>query len=155
MSSPNNLKKIKSDYFLQKIFDMMNLQKKLKIIKINKNIQKRTNININDYKKYSETYSSIEIEIIINNIIDKEYFIRFKEENKKFFHIYFNDSGEEKKNYLVHKESNKKIKIIIDHQFKSFRGLFYNCDNIDSINFKKFYRNNITCMSGMFLIVIH
>ena len=63
------------------------------------------------YKKYSETYSSIEIEIIINNIIDKEYFIRFKEENKKFFHIYFNDSGEEeKKNYLVHKESNKKNK---------------------------------------------
>ena len=45
MSSPNNLKKIRGDYFLQKIFDMMNLQKKLKIIKINKNIQKRTNIN--------------------------------------------------------------------------------------------------------------
>ena len=88
---------------------MMNLQKKLKIIKINKNIQKRTNININDYKKFSETYSSIEIEIMMNNIIDKEYFIRYKDENQKFFHIYFNDSREEeKRNYLVIMNQTKK-----------------------------------------------
>ena len=43
-----------------------------------------------------------------------------------------------------------KVKIIIDYQVKSFNGLFYKCDCIESINFKKFYRNNITDMSFMF-----
>ena len=42
------------------------------------------------------------------------------------------------------------IKIKIDYQVKSFKGLFegYNC--IESIFFKQFYRNNITDMSYMF-----
>ena len=44
----------------------------------------------------------------------------------------------------------QKIKIIIDYQDKSFRELFYECKSIKSINFKKFYRNNITNMSWMF-----
>ena len=43
-----------------------------------------------------------------------------------------------------------KKKIIIDYQVKSFKGLFPRCECIESINFKKFYRNNITDMSGMF-----
>ena len=34
-----------------------------------------------------------------------------------------------------------KIKIIIDYQVKSFKKLFYWCICIESINFKKFYRN--------------
>ena len=42
------------------------------------------------------------------------------------------------------------IKIIIDYQAKSFKKLFYHCNCIDSIFFKKFYRNNITDMSSMF-----
>ena len=33
------------------------------MIKYNKNIKNRINININDYKEYSEKYSSIEIYI--------------------------------------------------------------------------------------------
>ena len=37
-------------------------KKSLDIIKYNKNIQKRINISIKDYKEYSEIYSSIEIE---------------------------------------------------------------------------------------------
>ena len=50
------------------------------------------------------------------------------------------------------KEEDKvtKIKIIIDYQVKSFKGLFSWCKYIESINFKKFYRNNITDMSWMF-----
>ena len=36
----------------------------LKIIKCNNNIQKRLNININNYKDFSETFSSIELDII-------------------------------------------------------------------------------------------
>ena len=59
---------------------------------------------------------------------------------------------EEKKNkYEINKEDKlTKIKIIIDYQVKSFKGLFFRCYCIESINFKKFYRNNITDMSWMF-----
>ena len=42
------------------------------------------------------------------------------------------------------------IKIIIDYQIKSYKELIYNCIYISSIFFKKFYRINITDMSGMF-----
>ena len=47
-------------------------------------------------------------------------------------------------------EKVKKIKIIIDYQVKSFKDLFYYSNCIESIFFKKFYRNNITNMSWMF-----
>ena len=43
-----------------------------------------------------------------------------------------------------------KISIIIDYQIKSFSELFCNCECIESIKFKKFYRNNVTNMSCMF-----
>ena len=43
-----------------------------------------------------------------------------------------------------------KINIIIDYQVKSFLELFSNCICIESIYFKKFYRNNVTNMSYMF-----
>ena len=42
------------------------------------------------------------------------------------------------------------IKIRIDYQIKSFPKLFYECECIESIKFKKFYRNNVTDMSYMF-----
>ena len=43
-------------------------KKSLDIIKYNKIIKDRININIKDYKEYSEIYSSIEIEIkLVNN----------------------------------------------------------------------------------------
>ena len=53
-----------------------------------------------------------------------------------------------KRNYL--NENVKKIKIIIDYQIKSFEGLFEDCECIEYINFKKFYRNNINNMKSMF-----
>ena len=43
-----------------------------------------------------------------------------------------------------------KINIIIDYQVESFYKLFFNCHCIESICFKKFYRNNIINMSFMF-----
>ena len=89
IKSKNKFINLKSDYFMRKLFD--NLQKRifLKIIKYNINIQKRLNININNYKDFSEKFSSIEIEIIP---IQNKYgpFIRINQENKKYFHIYFN-----------------------------------------------------------------
>ena len=54
-----------------------------------------------------------------------------------------------KRNSLKQNEKVKKIKIIIEHEVKSFRKLFA-VDCINSIFFKKFYRNNITDMSYMF-----
>ena len=52
--------------------------------------------------------------------------------------------------YIEEEDKVTKIKIIIDYQVKSFKGLFSGCYCIESINFKKFYRNNITDMSWMF-----
>ena len=122
----------------------------LKIIKYNMNIQKILNININNYKNYSELYSSIVLEIIP---IQNEYgsFINIKEEDKKYFHIYFNDNKEEVKKTELNKEDKvSKINIIINYQINSFYELFSDCKCIESINFKKFYRNNITNMDSMF-----
>ena len=59
IKSKNKLINIKSDYFLQRLFDNMQKRISLKIIKCNMNIQKRLNININNYKDFSERFSSI------------------------------------------------------------------------------------------------
>ena len=63
INSNNKLKNLKSDYFIRKFFYYIHKRKLLEIIKYNKSIQKRANININDYKEFCEKYSSIEIEI--------------------------------------------------------------------------------------------
>ena len=49
-----------------------------------------------------------------------------------------------KNKYEINKKDKiTKIKIIIDYQVKSFKELFSGCKCIESITFKKFYRNNI------------
>ena len=131
---------------------LINLQKNksLGIIKYNKKIQNRLNINIEDYKKYLEIFTPIEIEIIPKENI-YGIFINIKKEEELFYHIYFNDSKEEiKKNKLSENDKVSIIKIKIDYQVKSFDNLFSGCNCVESIIFKKFYRNNITNMSGMF-----
>ena len=87
----NKLRKLKSDYFIQKFFEYMTERKLLETIRYNKNLQKRINISINHYKAYSEKYSSIELDIIP---LKGKYgqFININEEDKKYFHIYFNDN---------------------------------------------------------------
>ena len=148
----NNLNNVRSAYILQKIFDIIPKNKHLAIIRYNKKLQKRLDLSINNYKDYTELYTSIEIEIkIANNKYGK--FINISDSDKEYYHIYFDDNKEEiKKSYLNKKDKVSKIKIIIDHQVKSFKKLFYDCYFIESIYFKKFYRNNITDMSSMFYI---
>ena len=143
-------KKLKSDYFLQKLFNNLSKKKSLDVIKYNKNIKDRLNICIKDYKEYSEIYSSIEIEIKpINNKYDK--FININKENETYYHIYFNNNKKEiKRNYLEENERIKTIKINIDYQVKSFEELFFGRNCISSVKFNKFYRNNITNMKSMF-----
>ena len=144
------LNKVNSKYILMIIFNNINLKKCLEIIKYNKNLKKRIEINFNHYKKYSENYSSIEIEI---KLVKYEYdkFINIKKGDEEYYHIYFNNNKEEiKRNYINEDEEINKIKIKIDYQVKSFKQLFSNCKCIESINFKKFYRININNMSYMF-----
>ena len=142
----NNLR---SDYFLEKIMTNITKKKSLEIIKYNKNIQKRLKINIDSYKEYSEIYSSIEIELIPEE--NKEgYFIHIKDDEFPFFHMYLDNKLEIKRTNLKFEDKPININIIIDYHIKSFNELFYYCECIKSINFKKFYRTNINNMSCMF-----
>ena len=145
----NEFEKLKSDYFLRKLFDILDKNKSLIIMKYNKKLQKRLNINIIDYKEYSE----IEIELKLDNDKYAKFstFINIFKKDKEYYHIYFDNSNKEiKKNYLVENEKLKMIKIIIDYQVKSLEKLFFHCFCIKSIIFKNFYRDNITNMSFMF-----
>ena len=63
-NSNNKLENLKCDYFLQKILNNPSKKIALEFLKYNKKTQQRLNFNINNYKKYCEEYSSIEIEII-------------------------------------------------------------------------------------------
>ena len=147
----NIFENLKADCFLCILFGNLERIKSLNIIKYNKNMQKRINININDYKKYFEIYSSIEIELIPK----KNEWVNFinisNKENEKYYHIYFVDNKEETKQNYLNKEHNiKKIKITIDFKIKSLYALFYDCQSIESIKFKKFHRKDINNMSCMF-----
>ena len=146
----NIYKKLKNDYFLRKVFNNLERRRTLNIIKHNKNIQKRLNINKNDYEEYSEKYSLIEIEIKPhNNKFDK--FINIDEKNKNYYHIYFNNNKEEINRNCINKDEQiETIEIKIDYQIESFESLFENCYCIKSIYFKKFNRTNIINMSYMF-----
>ena len=139
-AKPNpNIDNIKSRLILSKIYNNMTIKKKLEIVKYNKKVQNILNLSLKDYKEYPKTYSSIEIEIIP---CKEKYgkFINIKENDRSYYHIYFNDNKEEIKNkyrikeedgvtkyeyYIEEKDKVTKIKIIIDYQVKSFEKLFY------------------------------
>ena len=76
-------KNLKSDFFLIKIIDIIKKNKSLEIFKYNKKLQKRLNINIKNYKEYSQLYSSIEIEL---KLVDNRYgkFINISKEEKEY-----------------------------------------------------------------------
>ena len=152
------LEDLKSDCFLKKIFDIMKKNNFLEIIKYNKKLQERLNLSINDYKKYSQLYSSIEIELEVQyneydpffNFFDGN-FINISDEKIGYYHIYFDDSDEEiDRTFLEKYEKVNIITIIIDYHVNSFKNLFFNCRCIKSISFKKFFRSNIYDMSYMF-----
>ena len=147
----NKLLIIKSKYILQKILGNLQEKKFLEIIKHNKNIQNRINICTNNYKEYSEKNTLIEIEIIPAENKFGDFINIDKKEDEKYYHIYFDNNKEEiKKNCLNEDDKVTKIKIVIDPQMKSFERLFYCCKCIESIYFKKFYRNNFNDMSFTF-----
>ena len=151
IKSRNSLEKIKSQYILQILFSYTHQKKSLELVNYNKKFQQKLNISIKNYKEYSEQYSSIEIEIIpAKNKYSK--FININKGDESYYHIYLNSNEEIKRTFLEKdKDKNiKKINIIIDYQIKSFKQLFYDCECIEKINFKKFNRININNMSDMF-----
>ena len=144
---------LKSEHIIKRILSYIKKNISLDVFKYNKKIQNRLNLSLNDYKEYNQLYSSIEIELKLSDDEKNKYnkFINILKENKKYFHIYFDNSNKEiNRNHLTKNEKVKTVKIIIDHQIKSFKELFSYCDSVNSINFKKFYRINITDMSFMF-----
>ena len=142
---------IKSKYVLKQIFDNLKENKTLQIIRYNSKMKNKLDKNIDDYKKCSEIYSKIEIEIIPKKKKYGKFINIINKEEKKYFHRYFNnDKNEIKRNDINKNDRVKKIIIKIDSQIKSFCKLFEECECIESIYFKKFYRKNIIDMSYMF-----
>ena len=144
---------LKSDFIFKKIIMLMKRNKSLSIMKYNKKLQKRLNININDYKEYGKIL--IELEIIPERDFNLDYFdnyfINSKKYDKSYYHIYFDNNKEEiNRPFITLFEKVRKIKIIIDYDIKSFDNLFSKCKNIKKISFLKFQRKNITDMSYMF-----
>ena len=150
-SKINLFKKIRSKYIIQLIFTNVKKNKSLKIIKYNKNIQERLEIDVRDYE---DDYLKIEIEVFPKKYRGKKEikFINiFKGKNNPYYHIYFNDNYiETKKTSFIGTEHVSKIKIVLDKEFKYFDGLFKECTDIVKINFIKFNRTNIRRMAYMF-----
>ena len=148
----SNWKNIKSKHILKQIFNKLHKTTFLKIIKHNKYIQNIFGLELNDFK---DCYEKIIIEIIpkqyLKYTFDENYFIRIKNNEEPYFHIYFdNDKEEIKRAFIKKNESVRKIKVIIDYEIKSFFNLFHNCEIIEKINFIQFNRKDINDMSYMF-----
>ena len=116
------LENIKSKFILKRIIKNLQKLKLFELIKCNKSIQNSLKMNINSYKEFHETNTPIEIEIIP---VEKFYgkFINIEENGDMlYYHIYFNDSNDEiKRNSFSYKNENvSKIKVIIEHEIKSF-----------------------------------
>ena len=145
------MKQIKSRTILKLIFLNLNQKIILELVKNNRELQKRLNININNYKYYSDNFTKIEIDIKTAKDTFGKFINITNKENEQYFHIYLNNNKKQIKQYsLNEKDKIEKIKIIIDFQISSFNQLFKNCKCIESISFKKFFRKNITNMSQMF-----
>lgn len=146
----NLLFKIRSKYILSKILSHLKENMSLEIIKYSKKIQNRLNISLNDYQNFN-FQSEIEVEIIPAKIAFAKFINFLEPKDKEYCHIYFDKSkGRIITDSVYTNSSVSKITIIIGPQVKSFYKLFYECDGIESINFKKFFRANIYNMSYMF-----
>ena len=149
MSNEYSLNYIKNKYLLKIIVDNISKNKLFKLIKNNKYLQDRLDIELIDYKKY---YEQIEIELIpINTEEEKNLFINIEEKYRPYYHIFFNDNKNEINQNFFNKSDNiTKIKILIDNEITSLENLFYKCKCLEKIKFIKFKRDNINNMSHMF-----
>ena len=140
-------KGINSKYIMLQIMDNLSEKTLFKLIHHNKELQHDINISLNDYK----TFMNIEIELIPkDNLIGGEIFINFINDSS-LFHIYFNDNPEEvKENYIIKNKNINKIKVILEKEIKSLRGLFKDCKCLKEVYFTKFNRKDITDLGEIF-----
>ena len=141
------MEKIRSQFILKKIFKNLCRKKYLQIIKYNKKIQKKGDISLIEYKEYNQ------IEIILKYDLSlKEKYINIIENNKPYIHIYNIKQNEIHVGIMNHSIIYKisEIKIIIDNEVKSLKGLFKNCVSIIYINFIKCNRKDIISTSELF-----
>ena len=120
------LESVKSVCIIRKILNNLERMKYFKIIKYNKQIQKRLNISPDDYRDFS----IIKIELIPIENKSGNFINIFNEEDRPYYHIYFDNDRKDKNRYYLKDDDNaKKIMIKIDSQVKSLRNLF-NSSNV-------------------------
>ena len=169
---------IKSKYILEHILSYVDKALTHKLFRYNKNIQSKINLSINDYKLFSKIIIEVYTTKFIfdkNLFINFEqkykpyYHIYFNDNEKEkenypinldmtkmepikhFFRSNFqNNENEIIKGFYYGKDKIKKIKIVIDNEVKTLKGLFKNCSSFKEINFIQFNRKNINDMSEMF-----
>ena len=137
---------IKNKLIFKIISGFMKKIKLLNIIRYNKQIQNKFNLNIDSYKKEAKIEIEIETEIKLKNVFNT--FVNQLNEN---YHIYINET-KIKRDCLFYPALNKneKIKIVIHHNIMTLCGLFKDMDFIKKIKFTKFNRKDIEDMSFMF-----
>ena len=124
----NKMKCIKCIYIFRQLIDNLKEVRLLKLIKYNKKLQKKLNLNINNYMEFQK----IKIELNTFNAGIKIFFIGMPIFKHSFFHIYFDDDKNEiKKNYFTTNENVTKITILIDRGIDSLRKLFSDCKCIE------------------------
>ena len=135
------LKNIKSLYILKQIFRYIPNGKYLKIVIHNKNLQKKLNISIDTYIRYS---NQIEIEILfnINKFFNDKYnfgrIYHVSNENEEiFYHCEEIELENTEKNF-----GKFKFKLLIDSEVKSISKLFLRCRCVEEIKFVKFNRTD-------------
>ena len=94
IESKFNFGNLKSNYILKIIFSYIKLNKLLKVIKYNSKLQKRLDIDIIECNKLTCTPIELKLKLVDN---DYGIFINISDKDKKYIHIYFNNSNEEKK----------------------------------------------------------
>ena len=148
------LRKIRSKYIRKELFEYLQLNIRMKLVKYSKLFQSDLNLIKSDYKEYSQIIIELIPEIENDYLSEKNIFINYlSENNKQDYHIFFNNNLQEEifRNYYYKSEIITKIKIYIDNNITSLKNLFKGCIAIKEINFINFNRKNINNMSSMFL----
>ena len=155
-----SIKKIKSNLIINKIFYSMSENKCLKIVKYNKNLQEKLNINLEYYKKYFDIV--IDIYLDKNNFTKRENIIKFiNTENiyRGSINVFFKYNNDNNYGLFVNENiyitkklrmNLEKIIVILKNDLNNFEKLFYRCFCIKRIDFLKFNRKDITSMKFMF-----
>ena len=133
--------KIRSKIILKSILQNTQQKKYMQLLKYNKILQKKLNISIIDYKEYNQ----IEVELRVNKMWTFRRFINLIEKDKPHIHIFISNNKKKEYNRFFLKPGEKivKLRILIDLEIKSFKGLFQYCDCIKEIKFIKFNRKDI------------